>query len=350
MSSEIQRILILCREFPPFIGGAATYAASLAKVLAESGVGVDVITIAYPGVVAIGDGEALPPTIRIECLKFVPKFYLLAMAWATRRALSRQRYDAFVLADSSALKVAAMFSRIRHANTWGVFHGTEMRTFGRSQSLAFRLGIGRSRFVEMLGRLRGGIAVSHDLRRKILAEFDDASVNIEVVPHGVDVQFFTPLPSTSLDRVRAEHGLPDFGPILFSASRLAAEKGHDVLIDAMDRLIAEFPRIVLLIGGSGPNRENLSRRIHAAGIEEHVRMLGPLSREEMRAYYRIADLFVLPSEEESFGLVFIEANACGTFVVSGNRGGVTEVVRNGINGFAISPYDPAEIADAIRRV
>jgi phosphatidylinositol alpha-1,6-mannosyltransferase len=111
-----------------------------------------------------------------------------------------------------------------------------------------------------------------------------------------------------------------------------------------------------LIVGTGPYRPVLDDLARTLGIEPHVTFTGPISNDELVAHYRLCDVFVMPNREladhdtEGFGLVFLEANACGKAVIGGRAGGAVEAVREGENGLLVDGGNPADIATAILRL
>ena len=142
------------------------------------------------------------------------------------------------------------------------------------------------------------------------------------------------------------------GPRVLSVGRLVPRKGHDRLIDAFPRVLAQVPDARLLIVGDGPGRSELADRIRRRGLTRAVHLAGFLSAEELEATYRAADLFVLPCREEAggdtegFGLVFLEAGARGLPVIGGRTAGVVEAVRDAETGLLVDGRDPGAIAAA----
>ena len=169
------------------------------------------------------------------------------------------------------------------------------------------------------------------------------------VPPGVDVETYHPDPEAGA-RVHQQHGL-DGRKVILTLGRLVARKGQDQVIRALPRVLEAVPQAVYLIAGSGPDRERLERLAEEVGVADRVIFAGRVPDGEVVAYYNGADVVAMPSREEpetgdveGFGMVFLEANACGKPVVGGRSGGVVDAVADGVTGFLVDPHDPADLA------
>jgi D-inositol-3-phosphate glycosyltransferase len=176
--------------------------------------------------------------------------------------------------------------------------------------------------------------------------YDADPHKIRIVPCGVDVDLFRPIPQ---QEARARLGLDDGRYVLF-VGRLEPLKGVDVLIDAISILARGGSKARLLIAGGnldGEEAQKLRARVSAQHLTENVRFLGPVDQTDLPYYYCAADLCAMPSFYESFGMVAIEAMACGTPVVASRAGGLQFTVRDGETGYLVAPGDPVPLADAI---
>ncbi|MBI4636027.1 MAG: asparagine synthase (glutamine-hydrolyzing) [Candidatus Rokubacteria bacterium] len=145
------------------------------------------------------------------------------------------------------------------------------------------------------------------------------------VPGGADLLRFAPAPDRA--RVRAALGLPPDRPLLFTVRTLEARMGLDTLIRAMALVRQRVPGALLLLGGSGTLRPELEALAGSLGLADHVRFLGFVPEDDLPRYYQAADLFVLPTRAlEGFGLVTVEALACGTPVVGTSIGATPEIL------------------------
>lgn len=177
-----------------------------------------------------------------------------------------------------------------------------------------------------------------------------------VVSPGVDVDRFRPLDPEQRAAARASFGLPVDGQIVVSVSRLVPRKGMDTLIEAAARLAPNHPDLVVAIAGGGRERNRLDRLVRSSGAP--VRLLGRVDDEQLPALYGCADVFAMLCrnrwaglEQEGFGIVFLEAAACGVAQVAGDSGGASEAVVDGETGFVVRrPQDAAAAAQVIGRL
>jgi D-inositol-3-phosphate glycosyltransferase len=176
---------------------------------------------------------------------------------------------------------------------------------------------------------------------------------IRIVPPGVDHAFFGP---GHRPQARRALGLPVDGRLLLFVGRIQPLKCADVAIETLAELRAgggEPYRLVVVGGPSGPHGDKSLQSLHdvadARGVREHVHFVDPQPHELLSSYYRAADVCIVPSRSESFGLVALEAAACGTPVVASAVGGLTTLVDHGHTGYLVEDRDPAAYADAVRR-
>ena len=177
---------------------------------------------------------------------------------------------------------------------------------------------------------------------------------IRIVPPGVDHAFFGP---GHRPQARRALGLPVDGRLLLFVGRIQPLKCADAAIETLAELLetAREPYRLVVVGGpSGPHGEKSFQRLYdvadARGVREHVHFIDPQPHELLSSYYRAADVCVVPSRSESFGLVALEAAACGTPVVASAVGGLTTLVDHGHTGFLVDAADPIAYAAAVRRV
>jgi len=174
---------------------------------------------------------------------------------------------------------------------------------------------------------------------------------VEVVPPGVDHAFFSPGPKRG---ARAALGLGEH-PVLLFVGRIQPLKGLSVAIEALARLTAHPDAVLVVVGGpSGAEGEAELAAAHALvarhGLGERVRFVDPQPHHLLSTYYRAADVCVVPSRSESFGLVALEAAACGTPVVAAAVGGLLTIVDDGVTGLLVDTRDPGDHAVAIATV
>jgi D-inositol-3-phosphate glycosyltransferase len=175
---------------------------------------------------------------------------------------------------------------------------------------------------------------------------------IEIVAPAVDHAFFAP---GNRHQARRALSLPTVPPMLLFVGRIQPLKGLDVAVTALASLARHPDAFLVAVGGpSGPNGQAELTRIRALaydlGIAERVRFVPPQRHELLSTYYRAADVCLVPSRSESFGLVALEAAACGTPVVASAVGGLTTLVEHGRTGFLVEGRDPADFAARVGEV
>lgn len=186
----------------------------------------------------------------------------------------------------------------------------------------------------VLQRAAARVAVSQSLAR-LMAPYA-MGMPIEIVPNVVDTEFFSPPPLPRPSR-----------PFIFlSVALLTPKKGIDVLIKAFAAKFKGYADVELWIGGDGPQRSDLERLVHSLDIKSQVRFLGLLSREQVREAMWRANVFVLPSYVETFGVVLIEALATGLPVIATSCGGPEEFVTREV-GRLVSPGSVSGLAECM---
>ena len=177
---------------------------------------------------------------------------------------------------------------------------------------------------------------------------------IRIVPPGVDHAFFGP---GHRPQARRALGLPLDGRLLLFVGRIQPLKCADVAIETLAELSqrdGEPYRLVVVGGPSGPHGEKSLQSLYdvadARGVRDLVHFVAPQPHELLSSYYRAADVCIVPSRSESFGLVALEAAACGTPVVASAVGGLTTLVDHGHTGYLVDEPDPVAYAAAVRQV
>jgi glycogen(starch) synthase len=143
-------------------------------------------------------------------------------------------------------------------------------------------------------------------------------------------------------------GLPAGRPLLVFAGRLVHEKGLQELIKALPLLRAELPELRLVVAGTGAQLADQQNRANRYGVADLINWAGFLDAAALTPLFTAADLVVIPSLYEPFGLVALEAQLTGTPVAVSNTGGLAELVEPGVTGVRFEPESPAAIADAVR--
>lgn len=188
------------------------------------------------------------------------------------------------------------------------------------------------------------ITVSQDLANKVIAEGVNPQ-RVSVVYGGVDTELFSP---GSQQEAQAALNLTDASPMLLFVGNLVAVKAVGILISACAKLAADFPRLQCHIVGDGPLRKQLQAQAIALSLEKQICFQGLIEHGQLPAWYRAADLVVLPSLAEGVPNVLLESIACNRPYVASRTGGIPEV-SNHAGCILVAPGDPQALADAIAR-
>lgn len=168
--------------------------------------------------------------------------------------------------------------------------------------------------------------------------------NVYSIPNGFSSDRLVTFPK---EKARKELGIPTDLKIIFSLGNLIERKGFQYLIEAMKIIIKQRNDILCFIGGDGPLKKKLQKQIRKLNLQEHVKLLGPIPDDKLALWMNAADLFVLPSLSESFGVVQIEAMACGKPVVTTRNGGSEEIITSEDYGLLCEPANPQDLAEKI---
>ncbi len=193
------------------------------------------------------------------------------------------------------------------------------------------------------------VVLSEFMRQRVMATHGIAPERIVSIPGAAEASLFRPVADRAVMRRRL--GLPEDRTILFTVRNLVPRMGLEMLLEAFASLERAGQRCLLVIGGEGPLRTRLEAGIRERQLEQVVRLAGFIPEEQLVAYYQAADLVLMPTAQlEGFGLVTVEALACGTPVVGTSVGAIPEVLSQ-IDPILISSgSDSCSFADALGRV
>jgi D-inositol-3-phosphate glycosyltransferase len=342
-------------------GGLNVYVVEVAKRLAGRGIEVEIFTRAVcrdtppavelvPGVlvrsVVAGpfeelDKNALPGQI----CEFT--FGVLR----TEAAFEPGRYDLLHAHYWLSGQVAAVAKE-----RWGVPLIQSMHTLGKVKNLALAAGDcaepalrirGEGEVVAAADRL---VANTAEEARQLIELYGADPWRVETVSPGVDLTVFRPGPVAA---ARRRLGLPADAAVLVFAGRIQPLKGPDIVLRAAAELLRSRPEladrlVVVIVGGPSGSEVGAPGRLgglaDALGISDCVRLEPPCPQRELADWYRAASVVLVPSHSESFGLVALEAQACGTPVVAAAVGGLRTAVRDGYSGILVDGHDPVVYA------
>jgi len=341
-------------------GGMNVYVLEVARGLAALGVAVDVFTRRTGGdeseVREFAPGARLVqvtagPAERLEKEELPPFVEAFADGVERFRARERLAYDAiyshYWLSVAAGDRLASLW-RVPHEAMFHTLGDVKLRARASESERPERLEAER-RLVHRLDRVVAATEHERQLLRQIYRV--DAG-RVAVIPLGVDLRMFTPRPQVE---ARARLGLNQMGldptrRIVLAVGRIEPLKGLDILIRAIGDLRARLPVDLLIIGGDERAAAEVARLQAVAaevGASDHVRFLGPRPHETLADWYAAADIVAVPSFYESFGLVAVEAMACGTPVVASRVGGLASTVADGKTGYLVAWRCPEPFAERI---
>jgi len=330
--------LLVTNDFPPKVGGIQSYLYELWRRLPPGE--TTVLCTPYAGDGAFDAAQLM----RVE--RTSEPVLLPTRRLADRiDGLAREVGADLVFLDP-ALPLGALGRRLRAAPWVVVVHGAEVTVPGRLPGSRAVLG--------SVLRRAAGIVAAGDYPRREAWHAARRPIPSLVVPPGVDVRRFRP-PADDLERAvdRERLGLDPRRPTVVGVSRLVPRKGFDVLIEAVAAL---DPEVQLVIAGGGRDHERLEAHARNAGLGERAVFLGRVSDDDLAAVYRCADVFAmlcrdrwLGLEAEGFGMVFLEAAACGVPAIAGRSGGSHEAVVEGVTGAVVEPRDVGAVRTTLQR-
>ena len=331
--------LLVTNDFPPKVGGIQSYLWELWRRLPPDEVAV--LTTAYPGA---AEFDAAQP-FRVHRWRGGALLPTPTVVGEIRR-VAAEAGAALVLLDP-ALPIGLAGPRL--GTPYGlILHGAEVTVPAHLPGTRTAL---RRLLREAASVVAAGGYPAEEARR-----LAGSGLPLRVVPPGVDVDRFRPAAPPEKRRARADAGLPVDGRLVVGMSRLVPRKGFDVLIAAASLLAPSRPDLTVAVVGAGRDRARLERLVVASGAP--VRLLGFVADATMPALLAAADVFAMPCrtrwgglEQEGFGIVFLEAAACGVAGVAGASGGSHEAVAHGETGFVVGrPDDPVAVAAALARL
>lgn len=196
------------------------------------------------------------------------------------------------------------------------------------------------------------LAVSSFTKNKLIELQQLPAEKISVFPNTLDPHFQLPAEFSKPTYLQKRYGLSGQEKVIFTLTRLNCEegyKGYDKVISILPQLIKSGLSFKYILAGKADDAEKkrMQKLISARGLEEYVLMPGFIADEEVSAHYLLADVFVMPSKGEGFGIVYLEAMACGLPVIAGNKDGSTEALQFGELGTLIDPDNEEELQKAI---
>lgn len=328
---ELMRILALVTDAFGCSGGIAKFNRDLLSALCTHP-GCDEV-VAVPRLMH-DSGSALPSKLSYVTSGLNGK-WRFALA-AVRAAFARPPFDAVFCGHINLVPVGFIVAKLARAPLVTVLHGVEAW-----QPVSNGLARYFVRFADSF------IAVSELTMQRFREWAAVRNASSHILPNSIDVSLFgagQPNP-----RLVDRYGLRG-RKVLLTLGRFSADeryKGVDEVLGVLPELVAKVPNLVYLVAGDGTDRARLEDKVRQQGLSGHVVFTGRVSEEEKADHYRVADAFVMAGWGEGFGIVYLEALACGIPVVASTLDASREAVRNGELGILVNPKNPGELRDGI---
>lgn len=337
MEHHPEKVLLVSYEYPPHGGGAGVVAQDNCRLLAEH-FDFTLVTLDLPRI----DKD----NFSIELAKTYWPFRFIGF-WKKLKSINFQSFDKIILNDIGACLVASLFfSNKLQRKCFVYLHGSEPENIYLRPELMYRLLRFRSKYSKLLEECKGVVAVSEYMREKFIVktQLPQLKNKIYVVSNGVDGNIFRPV---KVD-LHSKHGIPKERKILLTVGRLTSQKGYARKLRIFKDLIKIQPSFWIVIG-AGPYLDEFQSTIKNENLENFVLVINGMSRNKLVEYYSGADLFWLLSEyEESFGLVYLEANFCGCPVIANSKGGIPFIVELNQNGLLVNELDDIDALKIVK--
>jgi phosphatidylinositol alpha-1,6-mannosyltransferase len=322
------KILALVTDALGGHGGIAQYNQDLFSALASSSRIGDILVVPRHGA---NQGDSLPGRV----CQTPPKSKRISYAvHVLAHALSRRSFDVVFCGHLYMSPLATLISVTLKKPMWLQLHGIE--AWGYPGRLV-RAAAERATLVT---------AVSRYTKHRFLEWAGVPPERVRVLPNTFKPQF---APGLKPDGLADRYGLRGRRVIL-TVSRLAASeryKGHDRVIITLPRVLERIPDVSYLVVGDGDDRQRLEELAQRTGVAQSVKFAGQVSHSELPDYFRLADVFVMPSVGEGFGIAFLEAAASGLPVIGGNRDGSVDALADGTIGTLVDPDQQGGLVEAI---
>lgn len=351
----MSRLLVLSELFLPTKGGTAVWAAEVYKRL--GGKEIHIVTADVPGYVpddvsAAAEVDAVHPNsihrldlrrvrwLKPESLAMYARFFVKSM-----RLVLVHRFDAIhaFRALPEGL-VAWAVARLSFRPVVIYAHGEELTTWGRG---------GKYKAMRFALRHANRIIANSEHTRDTLLSMGINPEHISIIYPGVDVAVFCP--GLDVSGLRQSLGIAPDDKLIFSVGRLSRRKGFDQVIRAVAQLRSENMSVHYVLAGIGEDEDYLDGLIKEYDLQGVAHRLGKVAAADLPRWMNTCDVFVMPNREingdnEGFGMVFIEASACGKPVIAGVAGGTGAAVVEGVTGYRVDAERLEAVIDAITRV
>lgn len=326
------RLLVLTELFLPTKGGTAVWFAEVYRRL--GGKEIHIVTADVPGAAEVDAAHANTvhrlnlsrvPWLKPESLVMYLRFFMRSL----RLALTH-RFDA--IHAGRALPegwVAWLVARLTGRPVVIYAHGEELTTWGRG---------GKYRTMRFALRHADRVIANSDFTRDELLRMGVSGARITLINPGVDVARFQP--GLPCDDLKAQIGLQPGEKLILSVGRLSRRKGFDMIVRSLPELARRGINVRYALIGIGEDWDYLGELARDLGVLDRLHRLGHVTQEDLPRWYNACDVFAMPNREingdtEGFGMVFLEAAACGKPVIAGRAGGTGAAVVDGVTGLRV---------------
>lgn len=347
-------VCLISYEYPPQIGGEAVYTYGLAVALREIGDEVTVITATHDRSMNISDDGGLK-IIRLPTSQVIPKMFsfnkaakkILETFESEKVDIIHNTSDYNGIVISSKQKKTPVIATIHHpyAQERRIYRANTNNREYVKYVLQRKINYLEFNSKILCKRADKLIAVSNYTARSVIEEYGIQPTKISVIPNAVDINIFNP--DIDGTEFRKKLNIGSEKVILF-VGRLDFQKGIEYLISAFSKIILDFPEVKLIVVGDGPLKNHVRAVISKYNLSGSIFLLGRVDVKDLPDIYAACDLFVVPSLMEGFGIVYLEAMACGKACIGTNIGGVEDVIADGRTGLLVPPADPKSIYLAIK--
>lgn len=351
-SQKKENVLVLTAEFPPVIGGLAAYSFGICNGFISNGIKV-VALAPLCGKITSGYNQnglkvfRYPNIFVLREILLIPFLIYLVI---------RFRISRILCISWCPCGLVAMFNKFLLGIPYAVMvFGSDIIKKDVSKS-KLRHGLKRKFFwlMKLVFRNAKNIFPISNFTMQILLDVGVSQEKIKVINPGVNIQKYSSAVDT---RFVVERYNLKGKEVILTAARLEDYKGQDMVISSLKEVIKKVPNIAYLIVGDGPDKKRLKDITVSSGLERYVVFVDNTLPDELVKFYAASSIFVMVSREmerrvevEGFGIVFLEANACGKPVIGGNSGGISDAIIDGQTGLIVDPLDVGAISNAILRL
>ena len=341
------RYLVLTELFLPTKGGTAVWFAEVYRRL--SGKETHIVTADVPGAAAVDVTHSNTihrismhrvTWLRPESLGMYANLFIKSLWLALTHRFTAIHAGRALPEGITAWLVArlTLHSVVIYA------HGEELTTWGHD---------GKYKAMRFALRHADQVIANSEYTRDALIKMDVNPASIALIYPGVDVTRFHP--GLACAELRQSVGVTDAGKLILSVGRLSRRKGFDQVIQALPALIHAGLDIQYVLIGIGEDYDYLLDLARKHGVADRVHLLGHVSDDDLPRWYNACDVFIMPNREingdtEGFGMVFLEAAACGKPAIAGQAGGTGAAVVDGVTGFRVDGTDTVAVTIALQRI